>query len=779
MRAILLASAMLLAQPIHAQQAASAPDTANDGLADEIVITAQKIEQRLVDVPVTVTAYSGRTLRELGVTQFDQLSAYVPGLNVQEQSPNNPGFVIRGITSDSGSSQGSPAVTVYLNGVDVSRSRGSYFDLYDLERVEVVKGPQSTLFGTAAAVGVVSVITNKARPGTSGELRAAYGNFNQRRLDGFVNFGNDTIALRVAGAVKLRNGVVPNIAGEPGSQTPNGPRQRDLNGQDQYGARVSLRYTPTDAFTLDLVGTYDGQRAPGTAFTSGTFAPTGGNTSPYTFVEVAGSPFTNEVLGDELGLVRNVYDVNLTASYKGDGPFSYTFVGGYRNFDSNEVFDADGTQAWYLEFGEDARGEQISAEGRINYTSSNFRAFGGMNYFWEKGFQRVPFSSEEGTFLQCAARVADQFLAQPLGCINSAGVVTAAQATALLTGGRFTTLPYSAVLFQNEAEIDALSFFADATWVPVDALELSVGGRYLIEGRDSGFSSNIPNTVITGGTLIPGGTSTGGAVLRSAGSNNAFLPRANILFRATDNINLYATWSKGRRSPVVNLGARRVNGQVVNNETLIAPENVTNYEVGFKGSFGAINFNLGAYLLKYKNFQVSVREEGSPIATTQSAGTATNKGIEAEITASLGDNLSVFANGAYIDAKVDDDPRFVAFSGDRFRLQSKFQFAVGGTLTVPLSEQVEFYATPAVTHRSSLFFELPNNPVTSQGPVTLVNLRAGFQHPEGRWQVTGFATNLTDKKYLLDAGNTGGAFGIPTFIRGLPRLFGVEALYRF
>lgn len=98
---------------------------------------------------------------------------------------------------------------------------------------------------------------------------------------------------------------------------------------------------------------------------------------------------------------------------------------------------------------------------------------------------------------------------------------------------------------------------------------------------------------------------------------------------------------------------------------------------------------------------------------------------------------------------------------------------------MPVSEEVELYATPTVTHRSSLNFELPNNPVTSQGPVTLVNLRAGFQHPEGAWQITGFVSNLTDKKYLLDAGNTGGAFGIPTFIRGLPRLFGIEALYRF
>lgn len=644
MRAALLASTILLAQPLMAQEAAQAPQ---DGLADEIVITAQKIEQKLVDVPVTVTAYTGRTLRELGVTQFDQLAAYVPGLNVQEQSPNNPGFVIRGITSDSGSSQGSPAVTVYLNGVDVSRSRGSYFDLYDLERVEVVKGPQSTLFGTAAAIGVVSVITNKARPGTSGELRAAYGNFDQKRIDGFVNFGNDTIALRIAGAVKLRNGVVPNIAGTAASQTPNGTRVRDLNGQGQYGARVSLRYTPSTAFTLDVVGTYDGQRTPGTAFSSGTFAPTGGTTSPYTFKEIAGSPLSDSVLGaDQPGLKRNVYDLNVTATYRDDSAFSYTFVGGYRNFDSNEVFDADGTQAWYLEFAEDSRGEQMSFEGRVNYDSDNFRMFGGINYFWETGSQRVPFSSEEGTFLQCAAR-----LIPGLPCIDATGVVRAREATRTLTGGLFTTLPYSSE-FKNSAEIDALSFFADATWTPVDALELSFGGRYLIEGRDSGFFARVPNRVIVIPGLLPPGTLIGtqidtqGQTLRTSGSNNAFLPRANILIRATENLNLYATWSKGRRSPVVNLGARRVGAQVLPNITNIAAEKVTNYEIGVKGSLGPVNFNLGAYLLKYKDFQVTVREQGSTVTTTQSAGGATNKGIEAEFTAAVSDNLSIFANGA-------------------------------------------------------------------------------------------------------------------------------------
>jgi outer membrane receptor protein involved in Fe transport len=753
---------------------ADQPVSASEELGEEIVVTAQKTEQKLKDVAVTVTAYTGRTLREIGVTQFDQLSAYVPGLNVQEQSPNNPGFVIRGITSDTGSAQGSPAVTVYLNGVDVSRSRGSYFDLYDLERTEVVKGPQSTLFGTAAAVGVVSVITAKPRAGTSGEVRVGYGNFNQRRIDGHFNMGNDVIAFRLAGAVKLRDGVVENIAGRPGSQTPNGPRVDDLNGQGQYGARFSVRYTPTADFTLDLVGTYDGQRAPGTAFSSGTFAPTGGTTSPFSFKEVSGAPDSARTLGaDQPSLNRNVYDVNLTANYRTEGAWSFTGIAGWRNFDSNEVFDADGTQAWYLEFGEDARGEQLSFEGRANYTTDTFRAFFGANYFWETGFQRVPFSSEEGIFLQCAAR-----LVPGLACINNTtGVVEAAQATAILTGGAFTRLPYSAELFRNSATIDTFSLFADATWIPVPQLELTVGGRWLTENRQSGFSTNIPNTVITGGTLIPGGVNTGGAVLTAGKRFDAFLPRANVLFRATDNLNLYATYSRGRRSPVVQLSAARVAGNVVPNVREFPAEIVDNFEAGIKGGFGKINFSLGAYILKYKDFQISVPQQGAPALIVNAD--ATNRGIEAEITATLSPNVSLFANGAYIDARVSDDPRFGNFAGDRFRLQSEWQGAIGGTFRAPLGNNLELFATPTITHRSSLFFELPNNPVTSEGPVTLANLRAGVRHPEGKWEVIGFATNLFNEQYVMDAGNTGGAFGIPTFIRGLPRLFGVEGVFRF
>lgn len=779
----LLASAAagaLLAGPALAADAADAAaeeqaTSATDAIGEEIVVTAQKTEQKLIDVPVTVTAYSGRALRDIGVTQFDQLSAYVPGLNVQEQSPNNPGFVIRGVTSDSGSSQGAPAVTVYLNGVDVSRSRGSYFDLYDLERVEVVKGPQATLFGTAAAIGVVSVITAKPQKGTSGELRLGYGNFDQRRADGFINLGGDVLSARLAFGVKLRDGVVPNIAGQPGSQTPGGPRVSDLNGQGQYGVRLSLRYDKDDLL-VDLVATYDGQRAPGTAFKSGRYAPTGGTTSPYSFAEIAGSPVSEAALG--IGgprLRRNVYDLNLTANYTVNDRLTFTQIFGYRQFDSLEVFDADGTQAWFLEFAEDADGKQFSSETRLTYAGDTFRAFAGFNYFHETGSQRVPFSGEEGTFLQCLTTSLG--LPQPvagLGCINSAGVVTASRATALLTRGAFTQLPYSSE-FRNSAEIDTYSVFADATWTPVPALELTAGARLLIEDRTSGYFARVPRPVLGGNSLVPGQIDTNGRELSAQGDFQAFLPRANILWRAAEGLNFYATWSKGRRSPVVQLNAAA--GGVAN-RTDVGAEKVTNYEAGVKFASGGFNGSVGAFLMKYNDFQVSLVRPGLPNLTV-SAGSATNQGIEAEASMRFSPRLTLFANGAFIDARVDEDPRFPTFSGDRFRLQSRWQGAAGGTATLPLGERLELFVTPTVTYRSSVFFELPNNPVTSQGPVTLVNLRAGLQDPGGKWQLLGFASNLLDNEYLLDGGNTGGAFGIPTFIRGLPRLFGVEAVYRF
>lgn len=754
---------------------AGAQEVASENLfAAEIVVTAQKSEQRLVDVPVTITANSGEQLQRIGVNQFDQLSAFVPGLNIQEQSPNNPGFVIRGITSDSGSAQEAARVTIFYNGVDVSRSRGSYFDLFDIARVEVVKGPQATLFGTAAAVGAISVIPNPVVEGVSAETRVAFGNFATRQVSGFVNAATETFGVRIAAAWKARDGVVRNIAGEPGSQNPRGIDQDDLNGQGQTGVRVSAMLKPVEDLRLDLVFTYDGQRAPGTAFKSGTFAPTGGDTSPFTFAELAGSPLSKDVLGAEkLGLTRNVYDVNLTASLTpADRRWSLTSITGWRRFDSLEVFDADGSQAWYLEFAENAEGEQFSHETRVNWAGGRIRAFAGFNIFYESGTQSVPFSTEEGIYLQCAAR-----LIPGLPCVDANGVVQAANATRILTGGAVSVLPYRA-LFRNGGEIFNWSLFGDVTWAVTDRLELSAGLRYLRETRQSSYFADQPNSVISRAPLLPF-VSTSGQTFTAEGRNDAVLPRANLLFRATEAINLYATFGKGRRPPLVQLSAARPvpGGPPVPARRDVPAEVVWNYEGGIKGRFGPVTTTLGIFYQTYDNFQVTVNEGGQLV--TRNAGSARNFGVETELSWAPTRNLTLFGNAAYIDAGVDDRPENGIFAGDRFRLQAKWQAAGGVDARVPVSDRFDLFVTPTATYQSTLFFELPNRPLISQGPVALLNIRAGVETRDGRWQLLGFARNALDRDYLIDAGNTGGAFGIPTFIRGLPAIYGVEAGFRF
>jgi outer membrane receptor protein involved in Fe transport len=761
---------MLAAAPQAAFAQGSEADSEDNAARNQIIVTAQKIEQRALDVPITISAVSGERIRDLGVTDLDELSNYIPGLNIQEQSANNPGIVIRGITSDSGSAQQGPRVTLYYNGVDISRSRGSYQAIYDLERVEVIKGPQATLFGTASAVGAISLVSARPREGFSGELNGGYGNFNQTLLGGHLNAGSDVLAGRIAFEWRTRDGYVENL-------NPN--QEEDLYAQDQLGVRASLRYTPTADFTLDLVATYDQQRNGGTPFTSGTFAAfagaPGGAANAFEPVNLGGNPAGAAVLGDDqLGLNREVYDFNITAEYQFADEWTFTTVNGYRKFDSREVFDADGSAAPFLEFSEIADGWQISHEGRFAYQGGNLRASAGWNLFIEDGRQNVPFATEEGVFLTCLGGL----FSNPRNlCVAPDGSVPALGAT---------NFPYSAVLFENRGRNEAYSVFADVTWIPADSLELTAGVRILDEYRQSSFSSDIPNSVLTGAPLVPGGVDTGGRVFTADENFQAVLPRFNALYRISDDVNVFATVSKGRRSPVLQLGARRdTGGNVVANRLDVPEETVWNYEGGIKLASGPVSASLGVYYQVYDGFQVSVAEvdgQGNPTGAfiTQSAGTASNLGVEGELLVDLADWFQVFGNFGFIDGGIDEDGAFSpAFSGARFRLQPEWQAAGGFTVNHEFGNGMRFFATPSVTHRSRIFFEVPNNPLIAQGPVTLVNGRAGLSFADNRYEIAGFIRNAFDEDYLLDAGNTGGAFGIPTFIQAEPRLYGVTITARF
>ncbi|MBX7482876.1 TonB-dependent receptor [Qipengyuania qiaonensis] len=774
-RAALLASIALPTAPVFAQEQAESETPESGFSGNTIVVTAQKVEQRAQDVPITITAVTGERIKDLGVSDLDELSNYVPGLNIQEQSANNPGVVIRGITSDSGSSQQGPRVTLYYNGVDISRSRGSYQAIYDLDRVEVIKGPQATLFGTASAVGAISLISARPREGFSGELTGSYGNFDQTLLGGYVNAGSDVLAGRVAFEWRTRDGYVENLAES---------QEEELYAQDQLGVRASLRYTPTPELTVDLIGTYDQQRNGGTPFVSGTLpafagAP-GGPDNAFEDANLGGSPYSADALGDaQLGLNREVYDLNFTAELAIDDNWTFTTVNGYREFDSAEVFDADGSAAPFLEFAEIAKGNQFSHEGRFSYSGTNLRGSFGWNIFSEEGRQNVPFSTEEGTFLQCLSSLFGDPLIAGIPCVAPDGSVPSSAVTGLATGGAVSAIPYRSE-FENRGENDSYSVFADVTYLVGDSLELTAGLRYLTEDRRSGYLTNVPNSVLSGAPLVPGQLDTGGRVFSAEDSFDAWLPRFNVLYRVSPEVNVFATVSKGRRSPVVQLSATQdTAGTVVPNLQLVPEETVWNYEGGIKLASGRVSGSLGAYYQVYDGFQVTVVDTDG-MSRTESAGKASNLGVEAEISVQLADWFSVFANAGYIDGGIDENNSFAPqFSGARFRLQPEFQAAGGFTIDYPLGGGARLFATPSITHRSRIYFEVPNSELISQGPVTLVNARAGVSLADDRYEIAGFIRNAFDEDYLLDAGNTGGAFGIPTFIPAEPRFYGIQLTARF
>ena len=463
---------------------------------------------------------------------------------------------------------------------------------------------------------------------------------------------------------------------------------------------------------------------------------------------------------EKLGLTRDVYDANFTVNYDFADNWALTMVNGYRKFDSLEVFDADGSAAPYLEFTEFAKGDQFNHETRFAYTDDKFRGSFGFNFFHEKSIQNVPFSGNERVFLACLTSTATT----RANCVAPNGTVPALA---------LTPVPYSSV-FENQGRNDSYSMFADGTWIPTPSLELTAGARVLIEKRRSGFYARVPRSALTGGaSLVPGQVDTAGQTFRTEDSFQAVLPRFNLLYRFSDNFNGYATVSKGRRSATVQLGARATTAGPVANFTPVLAENIWNYEVGLKGALGIFSGSIGAYYLTYDNFQVSIVLPNGT-TQTQSAGTATNKGIEAELTMKPTSWLSVFGNVGYIDGGIDDKPTIAAnFRGAKFRLQPEVQASGGFTIDAPLGG-VTFFATPSVTYRSKMFFEIPNNPLIAQEGVTLVNVNAGFRFGGDRFEISAFARNLLDEDYLLDAGNTGGAFGIPSFIPAEPRLYGVR-----
>ncbi|WP_207778372.1 TonB-dependent receptor [Balneicella halophila] len=184
-------------------------------LLEGLIVTAQKREQSIKEIPTALTSISNNFIEKTGNSEIDQLASYIPGLEFQVQSPNNPGFVVRGITSDDDSANNEPRVSIFQDGVSISKSRGSVVEIFDMQRVEVLKGPQGTLFGRGAQIGALHLIQNKPKNYYDAGLRIGFGDYKYNHVEIFGNapIVKDKLFPRISGIYKKREGFIENLSG--------------------------------------------------------------------------------------------------------------------------------------------------------------------------------------------------------------------------------------------------------------------------------------------------------------------------------------------------------------------------------------------------------------------------------------------------------------------------------------------------------------------------------------------------------------------------------------
>ncbi len=809
-RAIFVATTMLGCAIAGGASAQDAGAAAAASASDVIVVTSQFREQNILDVPIAVTAYDQEFLRRVGINEFDQLSNFVPGFVVQIQSVNNPGFVLRGITSDSGGSNIEPRVSVFQNGISIARARGSAVQLFDLERVEVLKGPQGTLFGRSAQIGAVHLITQKPTYELGAGLNYERGNFSAQTYDGFVNIplAEDKLAIRLAGIVKRRDGFVENATGSP------------LNGVDSFTFRASARADLTEKARLDLILTYGRDEPPGTSFKSGVIPALGGDTDPNNFASL--NTFGGFLGGQPLSVSRETFDITAILGIEINDSWSVTSTTGYRNFNSLEVFDPDGSAFDLFIFAEDAEAEQISSDVRFSYDGGGrLKGFFGGGVFQETGTQSVPLGFDIGNTLALFSSLAA--VSDPVdGIAFFGGSLPIAQAfltgdpailAATLGFAGFPAGVFQVEQFANSADNFSFDIFSEVSYQLTDRLTLTAGGRFTRDNKETLFASSIP----TPNPITPFIIGRQGLLVADSGGQissrdfdvdntfSGFAWRGVVDYRLTDDTLIYFNYSRGRRPQVLDDDFSVAAGGGVNaNFEVIAAETVTSYEAGLKSALfdKSLTIEAAGYYYGYRNFQTGVTVDAGvgqpPIFQTVNAGNATSYGAEFGLNFQPVEQIEFFATYGWNRGRFDDvdssgNPQ--DFAGNQFRLSPDHSASAGLNLR-QRTRFGELFLTPTATYKSKVFFEDENqmafavvNPGTgatvftvpeiAQDGFVLVNLRGGVRFNEGRYGIHGFVENLTNKEYIIDAGNTGGAFGIPTFIAGPPRFYGGGFSIRF
>ena len=793
-----------LAYAIHTVLAGTALAAMAPGIAaaqdapeelEEITVTAQLREQSLQDVPLAIQVVDRALIEDVAAEDMSDLNGFVPGLVVSGDSPTQPRYQIRGIQTGDFGVGTDPAVGVYVDGIYAARSGASMLAFNDIDHIEVLKGPQGTLFGRNSAAGAISIVTRQ--PGNEFDSlgRVRFGEYGKQYFEGMVNAPlGDHVALRINGVYNQSDGWLKDAA-----------TGRDLNPQENWAGRAALKWNLSDATRATLSWDHDNldQLArPAIGVVAG--PPVAYPADEASYLDPRSAPIYNDVVGNEES--RRLDQVNLIVDHS-FGPAAFRSSTSWRQFDTVNREDEDGTNVigTYLDTANIESNESFYQEFRLSGKSQRVDWVAGLSYYRERADQ----TSDTHTFTDSV-----DTLGTNLGYWDAFGLpfplYTGTTQIAQLAGIDVSMLglPWREAMY-NRGNFQAYAAFGDVIWHLNDKTNLTVGLRYTQDEKEftwtngphetpeldaivaaldaQGFfdALGIPAAAYRFDDIaFPGDTPAAG--LTKTNSWDDVSPRVVLDFKFTPDVMWFGSLAKGYK-------AGGYNSVQVGSE--FANEDVWNFETGVKSAFPhtGLVLNTSAFYYVYKNKQAltltGTDGSGLPEYLVDTSDEQA-WGIDVDAQWKATEHFSLFANLEYLDATYKDkvteggndlsgeptgEPALSAALGARYA------WTLDGAGNLDLSGRYAYRGAGRCNADSQVQGSCASlTPFEVNAATQHLDLRLGWNSAGDKFGVAAYVTNALDEQYVTGINNlTTGIFGTPFASISEPRMWGVEATVRF
>lgn len=757
--AVLALLAMCACAVANAQTATEAPMT-----IEEVMVTAERREANLQDVPISVTSFSASDLDELQVRDLGDLQSLVPNLSIHVGDANNAVVYIRGVGQIDSIAFFEPGVGIYLDDVYLGRAQGAFLDVLDVERIEVLRGPQGTLYGRNTVGGAVKYVSAAPTEEFSANVSATLGNYSRADYKASISgpLVEDTLYGRLTVAQLTRDGYSENLFDG-----------HDDGDRDTFYTRGVLNFQASDNFSIQLAADYtdsdpDRSRTPAKVtpiailtvdpFTFGlSFATFPADADPFVVNADFNTVEQTETKGASLNLA---WDISTALTFKS--------ISSYRKLEYGTELDLDGTPVNAFGIFYFNNQEQWTQEFQLAYQGSRFSAVGGLYYFNEQGT-----TFDGGVFSNFLVALSGDstFETDSYAAFGQLDYHFTDRLTGIF-GVRYTDEEKS---YSRRAEDFNLTALAGIRFDP-DTFAVSYANPRLLNPGSADLA-------LDGGIGVP----RAGANPDPADFDNVSF-KGGLKYQLSEAAQIYATVAEGFKSGGFN--GRVADGQLEPYDE----ETLTSYETGVKSQWlgNRLRTNAAVFYTDYNDLQVSSFSASADgltfIPVFTNAGAATIQGAELEVTALMTDHFTVTANVGYLDAEYDEflaqpDPvtgQVIDVSDEREIVNSpEWDTFLGFAYAISLASRGSLTLLANWAYRSKTYLEVNSSENLAQDAYSLYDASIIYDSPDGRWRVILGGKNLADKEYRTHAFDLSAFPGVELGYYNPPRTYSLTAAYRF